>query len=106
MLCGVVINAVLLIGLMKAMDGEDADMFTAVLVAFGSSIINAILAYGFGSAMGPPGAFLGVFVGTGVLGVILSAVFGTEIKRAMLISACYFVAQIVIAVVLTLMFRV
>lgn len=105
-MCGIILNAVLLIGLVKALDGEDVDMLTAVLLGFGTSVISSLIVVGLVAVLGVPGAYLGIVASTGLLGVALSALFGTEIKRAMLISVCYLVAQIVVSVVLSLMFKI
>lgn len=104
-MCGLVLNALILVGLLKAMDGEEVDMLTAVLLGFGTSVVSSLIVLGLAAALGAPGAYLGIVVSTALLGVALSALFGTEIKRAMLISVCYLVVQIVMSVAMSMMFR-
>jgi hypothetical protein len=99
-----VIEAAILIVLLKALSGEDISFGGACLIAFVSSVATTLLAMALTLAMGPAGFFVAALIAAAVLGAVLSALFGVEIKRACVIGGIFTVVHIAIGIGLSLIF--
>jgi hypothetical protein len=103
---GILIDAGVLMLLLKTINDEDVDFVTAIIVAFVAAIGTAALASGLALVMGTVGVILAALVAVGALGIAISALFGMEIKRSFLIAFLFMVIHIGIGVGFQLMFRV
>ena len=101
---GMLLDAVILIGLLNVVNGDDTDFSSAFFVALGASIGTFLLTWGLGSALGFAGTLLGCAIAAGLLGIAVSAVFGVEIKRSILIGGLFMVIHIAISIGWELMF--
>ena len=103
-MCGVIIDALILIALLQVVDNEEVDFWSAFFVALGASIVTGLLAVGLISVMGIAGFFVATLIGAAGVGVAVSAIFGVEIKKAFLIGAIFSVARIAVYFLLSMMF--
>ncbi len=102
---GVVINAVILIALLKALSDAEVSFLGAVLVSLGTSLAGFVLSLVLSPSIGVAGAFVALGVVATGLAVVLSAAYGIDLRRAGLIALLYFVAQVILAVVLTALLK-
>ncbi len=58
-------------------------------MALGSAIATSLLGFALTAAIGLAGLFVATAIAAGVLGVVVSATFGVEIKRAYLIATLF-----------------
>lgn len=107
----IILEAAILIALLKIVTEEELSMLTAILVAFGAAIGANLLAKGFVMALAPAlgigGILLGISAAGGIVAValafIISALCGVEIKRAFLVGILFVAAHIGLSVVFQLM---
>ncbi|MHC4180755.1 MAG: hypothetical protein ACYSWU_24915 [Planctomycetota bacterium] len=100
---GILIDAAVLMALLKTVTDEDVGFGTAVLVAIAAAIGTALLAFGLTAVMGVAGIIVAAIVAAAGLGIAVSALFGVEIKRSFLISAIFMVVHIAVGVGFELM---
>jgi len=94
----ILVDAVVLMSLMKSINDQEVDLGTAVLVALGAAIGANILAAVLTPALGLIGIFAATIAVAGLLGFAISALFGTEIKRSVLIGGVFAVVHVAITV--------
>jgi hypothetical protein len=103
---GILIDAAVMMVLLKTISGEDVGFGTAILLGLGTSIVTFLLALGLGLVLGiVAGIVVAGVIGAAGLGVVVSALFGVEIKRSFLIGALFMVVHIGVGVAFELMFR-
>ena len=90
----IAIDALVLMGLLKAINDDDIGFGTSAVVAFVASIGTIALAAFLVSVMGIGGVLVAAIVAALLLGVAVSALFGVEIKRSMLIGFIFMVVHI------------
>lgn len=86
---GILLNACVLIALLKLMQDEDVGLGTACLMAIGISIGGAFLVFGCVAVMGVAGIFVGLVLVAVLVGIVVSALYGVELKRAFMIGGSY-----------------
>lgn len=62
-----------------------------------TGIVRGILVYVLAVAMGLPGLYLGLLIAAVLLGVALSALYGMELKRAVMVAGIFMVVHLVIS---------
>jgi hypothetical protein len=102
----VLIDAAVLIGLLKGITDADVGLGLAVVLAIGTSIGVTALAYVLIPVMGIWGLIIAANVGGLVLGVLISALFGTEIKRSFFVGGIFVLVHIVVVICLSAATRV
>ena len=100
---GILIDAAVLMILLKTINDDDVGFGTAVLVAIAAAIGTSVLAIGLALVMGIAGIIVAAIVAAVLLGVAVSALFGAEIKRSFLIATIFMVVHIGVGVGLHLM---
>jgi hypothetical protein len=93
----ILIDAGILIGLLAAFQEEELSFGFAAIMALVTSLITFALAYVLFQAMGLSGVFLALFIAAVLLGIALSALYGMEIKRAVMVAGIFMVAHMVIS---------
>ncbi|MCG8649082.1 MAG: hypothetical protein MI861_04580 [Pirellulales bacterium] len=86
---GILIDAFVLIVLIKAINDDDAGLGMAVVISLVAAIGTGILAITLSSAFGLTGTVAAGVAGAALVGVAVSMLFGIEIKRAMLIGLIF-----------------
>ena len=100
----VLIDAVVLIVLLKTIVDEDVGLLKACLISVVASIATAVLAGVLSAVIGLAGIAVGALIVAALLGVVISAMFGAEIKRAMAIGGIFTVVHILVGVGFYFMF--
>lgn len=95
---GIILDAVVLIVLLKVVVDEDVDFTTAIILALGASIGTFALAVGLVIVMGFVGVILAAIIAAAAIGVAVSALFGAEIKRSFLVGILFVVVHVGIAI--------
>jgi hypothetical protein len=93
----ILIDAAILIGLLAAFQEEELSFGFAAIMALVTSLVTFALAYVLFSAMGLPGVYLALVIAAVLLGIALSALYGMEIKRAVMVACIFMVAHAVIS---------
>lgn len=101
----IAIDAVVLIGLLKTISDEDLPFLTALIIALIASIGTSILATILATAIGIVGVVVAVAIAATLLGLIVSAMCGVEIKRSFLIGAIFVLTHVVTASGMQMMLR-
>lgn len=91
---GVIVDAAVLMVLLKTVNDDDMSLGLAVVVALVASISMGLLSWGLVSVIGAAGIFLAPIIVAAGLGVAVSALFGAEIKRSFLIATIFVVVHI------------
>jgi hypothetical protein len=99
------IDACVLMVLLKAINDDDVGLGSAILVALVTAVGTTLLALGLAEVMGVAGVFVAALIAAGLLGIAVSALFGVEIKRSMLIAVIFIVVHVAASFALTAMFR-
>lgn len=92
----VIIDAVVLIVLLHVIVGEELGLLKACVISLVASIGTSILAYGLAMVLGIAGIVVAALIAAALLGVIVSAMFGAEMKRAMMIGGIFTVVHIAV----------
>jgi hypothetical protein len=101
-----IIDAAVLIGLLKAITDDDVGFGIAFVLALGTALGVGLLAMALNASLGPWWALIiAANVGGLLLGIAISALFGTEIKRSFFVGGIFVLVHIVVAVCLHLMTR-
>lgn len=100
----ILIDAFILIALLKVINDDEIELLTAGIVALVTSIGTSALAYALASAMGVWGIVVAGVVAAAGLGIAVSSLFGVEIKRSMLIGFIFMILHIGIGVSISLAF--
>ena len=100
----IAIEALLLIGCLKVISGDEVDFGPAAIFASIASIGTYALAYGLAAALSIWGIMLASVVAALLIGVAVSAIYGTEIKRAFAIGAIFAVFDMSVRLGLSLVF--
>ena len=102
----IALDAVVLMFLLKTVNDEDIGFFAAIILALvgaiGTSIVAALLV----TALGFFGVIVAALVAAALLGVAVSALYGVEIKRSLMIGGIFTVVHIAASIGLQWMFRV
>jgi hypothetical protein len=91
---GLLLDAAVLMLLLKVVNEDDLGLGTAVLVALAAAVGTWILTYALALAMGTAGIYVGALLAAALLGVAISALFGVEIKRSFLVAGLFMVVHI------------
>lgn len=86
---GILIDAAVLVALIKAVNAQDVDFLTAIIIAVVASVGTGLVAVGLGALMGVAGLVLAAIVGAVVVGFAVSVFVGMEFKRACLVGAIF-----------------
>jgi hypothetical protein len=97
-LLGILIDALVLMALLKLVNDDDIGVGTAVLVGLGASIGTAVLATFLVEWMGLAGIVVAAVIAAAILGVAVSALFGVEIKRSFLIGTIFVVVHVAVGI--------
>jgi hypothetical protein len=90
----IALDALVLMVLLKAVSDEEVDFRTAAIIAVVAAIGTFALAFGLGILMGIAGVILAAIIAACALGVAVSAMFGTEIKRSFVIGILFMVCHV------------
>ena len=90
----ILIDAVTLIVLLQVVQEESVSFLTAAIIGFVASIITFLLVLALSIALGIFGIFLGALIAAAGVGAVVSAMFGVEIKRAMIIGVVFMIVHI------------
>lgn len=97
-------DTIALVGLMVALSGDGIGIGTAAIIsgifAIATTILGAILA----AVMGFAGILVAALIGAGILGLVISAMFGMEIKRAFAVGGAFAAVHFVVAVCVAIFF--
>ncbi len=99
------IDAAVLMGLIKSISDDDVNLGTALLLALGAALGVNALTYVLAPSMGIWGLLIAANVVGLLLGIAISALFGSEIKRSFFVGGIFVLVHIAAAVCLTLMMR-
>lgn len=99
----IIIDAATLIILLQVVQEESMSFLTAAIISFVAAIGTGVLAMILLQAMGILGLIVAGLIGAAGVGVAVSALFGVEIKRAMLIGGIFVAVHIAASVTLQLM---
>lgn len=100
-----IMDAVVLIVLLKTMVDEDVGVGTACLVALGASIAAFAIAAGLAPLIGILFAVLvAASVSAAIVGVVVSAMFGVELKQACVIGVIFTVVHTAISLGMAFLF--
>jgi hypothetical protein len=102
----ILIDAGVLIGLVSLFQEEELSLGLAAVLAFITAIVTWGLVYGLVQAMGPAGLYVGLLVAAALLGVALSALFGMELKRAIMVAGIFMAVHFVLSLALASMTKV
>lgn len=90
----VLIDAVVLVFLLKVVNDDDIGFGTAALLALFTSILAFALALFLFGVMGPWGVVVAALIVAGALGFAIAALFGVELKRALGVAAAFMVIHV------------
>jgi MFS family permease len=97
-------DTIALVGLMVALSGEGIGFGTAAVIAGIFSVATTILGAILGAFLGIAGILLAAVIGAGILGLVISAMFGMEIKRAFAVGGAFAAVHFVVAVCVAIFF--
>ena len=100
------IDTGILVFLLSVINEDQISFGVAFLVAIVTSIGTGILAAILGSVMGLVGVLLAAVIAAALLGVAVAALFGVEMKRAMLIGSLFIGLHICVALGIQVMISV
>ncbi len=92
----ILIDAAVLIFLLKVVNDDDIGLGTAALVAFVTAIATFAMAVGLIMVMGPAGLFVAAIVAAALLGLAIAMLFGVELKRAMAVAGAFMVVHLAV----------
>jgi hypothetical protein len=95
---GLLLNAVILIVLIKTVSNRDVDMLTAGIMAVVVSIVGGALAFGLVLALGIAGLFLAGIITAAALGFAISAFLGIDMQRSMIIGVVFMIVNIGVSI--------
>jgi hypothetical protein len=93
----ILIDAGVLMLLLKMINDDDAGLGISAIIAIVTSIGTSLLAFGLISVMGVTGLYLAAMIAAGLLGIAVSAIFGVEIKRSLLIAVIFIVVHVALS---------
>ena len=97
---GLIVDAAVLMILLKNFSGEDVGFITALIVALVAALVTYGLAIGLAGPLGAGGIVVAALIGAAGVGIAVSALFGVEIKRSFLIGAIFIAVHIGIGIAL------
>ena len=103
-MCGIILDTLILVAVLSAVEGEEVNFMSAFVIALVTSIVTGLIAFGLTLAIGIAGVFVATLIGAVGVGIGVSAVFGVEIKKAMMIGGIFAVARIFVYFMLAMMF--
>ncbi|PHS18444.1 MAG: hypothetical protein COA78_02135 [Blastopirellula sp.] len=99
MLIGLLIEALVLMALLKTFNDDDLGLGSAFALAIGTSIITALAMAGFVSLIGLPGIIVAAVLAALSLGIVISFFLGSDLKQACIIGGIFMVVHIVVAII-------
>jgi len=103
---GILMGAFVLMALLKVINDDEIGLVTSILVVIGSSIGTLVLGAVSMMVMGDEAGFVvGVVAGAALVGVLVSAVLGIELKRSFTIGGLYMAINVAVGIALELMFQ-
>lgn len=110
-MCGLILDVVVLLFVVKVILNEDMELFQAVATILAASLVGWLVQFGLGSVLGTESTGSLILIGAVsaaavalVIGAMLSLFLGDSLKRACIAAAAFFGIRIVIAVVFILLF--
>ncbi len=102
----IAIDAAVLIGLIKSISDDDVNILTACLIALGAAIgVNFLVLL----LVPVLGAWVGLLAAASIVGLLvgvaISALFGSEIKRSFTVGGVFVLVHILVAICFFLLFR-
>ncbi len=104
MLLGLLIDALILMALLKLIIDEEGSLLAAGVLALGTSIVINGIVFALAPALGILALPIAVILPGIILGVCISAIYGAEIKRAFLIAGLFIGIRLAYGIALALMF--
>lgn len=99
-----IIDAIVLIALLKIFNDDDVGFGSAFAVALVTAIVTAVLAIGLSSVMGFAGTIVAGVTVAIVLAIAVSVLYGIEFKKAFLIGQAFMLAHVGVGAVWQFMF--
>ena len=103
-MCGIILDTIILSAVLSAVEGEEVNFVSAFVIALITSIATGLIAFGLVLVIGIAGVFVATLIGAVGVGIGVSAVFGIEIKKAILIGGLFAVARIIVYFLLAMIF--
>lgn len=100
----ILIDATVLIFLLKIVNDDDVGFGAAALLSFCTSIAAFALSIGLISAIGPAGLIVAVAIVAIALGMAVAILFGVELKRAMLVGMLFMALHVLVGMGLRWLF--
>ena len=97
-------DTIALVGLMVALSGEGIGIGTAAIISGIFAIATTVLGAILGSVLGIAGVLIAALIGAAILGLVISAMFGMEIKRSFAVGGAFAAVHFVVAVSVGIMF--
>ncbi|MFO7904094.1 MAG: hypothetical protein R6U98_15630 [Pirellulaceae bacterium] len=91
-------DAVIFMAVLKIVNNEEVEFLTSLIVAFVAAIVANLLVIGLATLMGVAGAILGLIIVGVLLGIAVSAMFGTEIKRSFLAGGLFILVHFAVSI--------
>jgi len=88
------LDAVVLISLLKMFNDDEMGLLSACFTAFLFAVLTAVLSLIGVAVMGLAGLFVGLAISAGLIGLIVSAMFGIDVRRSILIAGIFIVCHV------------
>ncbi len=98
------LDSVVLIALLKSFNDEEMGLLKACLTSLLFSILTAVLAILCAVALGPVGLFIGLALSAGLIGLVISWMFGIDVQRSILIGVIFIGAHFGMSLALNALF--
>ena len=96
-------DGVIFMAVLKIVNNEEVDFLTSLAVGFVAALVAGLLAAGLAAVMGIAGAVLALIIVGLLLGLAVSAMFGTEIKRSFLVGGLFILIHCAVTIGLELL---
>jgi hypothetical protein len=101
----ILIDAAVLMCLLQVMSGEEIGYTTAALISVVVAVGTLLASTGLVAMIGVAGVVVAAAAGALFLGILVSALWGLEIKRSFLIGALFMVAHIAVGLTISAIMR-
>jgi hypothetical protein len=103
---GLLIDGLVLMVLLKVVADEEVNFVMALLLALVASIVTTVLSIALAAYFGWIGIVVAGILSAAAIAAAVSAMFGVEIKRALVVGVGFLLVHIAWGVAALLMFRV
>lgn len=93
-MCGIVIDAVILMVILMFAGERDIGFFRAAFAALVWAVGTTLLSFALGAMLGIIGVLVAAVIGAALLGLAVSIIFGVALKRALIIAGIFLLVHI------------